>query len=792
MKTFSRRSFIKNTLGLASAGIAVPSLSWRSADALTSLQHAFPAGTQRTADVPIREAGVRMLNGSPVVVINGEPVYLACHHLRHYQPQMGARWPEDVKHAVREFAARGIHRFEAQVDLGWKGMDEFDPAGVGVSSPIDPMMTAIIEADPRAQVVLRIGAHNLLPEFLPAEFKAHYADELETDQTGKKYSVSFASDKGFEILTGVLTRLVRYAEAQPYAGHLAGYTIFLEFEGVPWGSAAEGAFTDYSPAMLAAWRAHLQARYQTDAALQAAWGDSASTFATATLPTPDEHLGGDARLIFHDPIKGRKARDYYALMDELTIRRHRQVARAVKAACNNKKLVGMIGGYVPDAGEPRSIASPTGFPELQLHKQHFSGPGCWSRAFEIPEIDFYLAPRDYLNTGIGGVCLPLHPPASLRLHGKVAWLEDDQRTYLHHGIFNPELRDARESIMAHRRNAAVLYTECAATDWMEQTQNWLIDPPLLNNLGQINSLLQESVKAPDFVPDAFCVLFDEESEGWTKPTIRLDEELFYHQRNAGWSYCGVPLRFHLLNDLALPGFPSYKFFILPNAYHWTADKEKLIARIKRDGNVLLWMYGAGYAGESTLDVRGMEHVTGIRIAAEPHPWEHRISITDFTHPIMRDLPGDCTFGTSRRYGPIFRVDDTAARILGRSFGFQMKRDAGFAVKTFGKGARGDGGKNLGAGDYASVYCEAPGLPAGLMRGMARYAGCHVYLESDDFLTVGKDIIMVHAAKPGPRVLSLPRRCDVVDWFSGKKMATATTRFNFTLDPAETRVFKVSP
>jgi hypothetical protein len=752
----------------------------------------FAVAQSTPADrVPITSARVVLRNGAPVFSINGESTYWACHYLRNYRVKMGARWPEGVRNAVRQFAARGIHRFELQVDLGWKGINEFDPAGVGIDDPIDPAMATIIEADPRAQVILRIGGYNLLPGNLPAEFKEKYAGEIETDQNGKKYSISFASDLGFEILSEQFAKLVRHAEAQAWAGHIAGYNIFLEFEGVPWGSVQEGAFTDYSPAMRAAWRKYLQQFYGSDAALQAAWGDSASTLATAPLPTPEEHLGGDARFIFHHPVRGRKAHDYYALMDDLIVRRHQQVARAVKQACSYRKLVGLMGGYAPGAGEPRSIISPVGFPELQLHKQHFSGAGAYSRLFAIPEIDFYFAPRDYLNTGIGGVCVPLHATASLRLHGKVAWLEDDQRTYLaQESSFNPRLQNVNETIMAHRRNAAMLYTETGATDWMEQVSNWLIDPPILDNLGQLNRLLQRSVYAADEVPDAICVLFDEESQEWTKPTTLLDEELFYRQRNEGWSYCGVPVRFHLLNDLALPNFPKYKFFILPNAYHWTPEKEKLISKVKRDGNVLLWLYGAGYVGEKELSVEAMQRTTGIRVKAEVHPWEHRISITNFTHPITRDLPADTTFGTSRHYGPIFRVDDPAARVLGRSFGYSMNRDAALAIKTFGKGARGDGRSTLGVGDYASIYCEAPNLPADLIRGIARYAGCHIYLDSNDFLVTGKDLLMVHSAKPGERTVHLPERSTVIEWPSGKILGRGVKQFKYKLKEPGTATFRV--
>lgn len=735
---------------------------------------------------PIRSAKVEVRGGEPVFVINGEPTYFACHYLRNYRPSLREKWADGVRDSVSRFAKRGIHRFEAQVDLGWRSTDTFEPTGTGMDVTADAVMSAILEADPAAQVIFRIGAHNLLPGHLPADFTKDHADEFEQDDKGNRYSISFGSDLGFEKLSAALKRLVRYTESRPWAGHVVGYTIFLEFEGVPWGSVTEGAFTDYSPAMLATWRQFLKARYASDAALREAWGDANVMLASAALPTPAEHLGGDARFMFHDPIKGRKTRDYYELMDELTIRRHQQTARAVKEACEHRKLVGMMGGYSQDAGEPRSIMSPTGFPEVMLHKQHFSGPGCWSRAFEIPEIDYFFAPRDYLNTGVNGVCIPLHMPASLRLHGKVTWLEDDQRTHLHGAAqFNPGLQNANESVMAHLRNAGLLYTETGATDWMEQVSNWLMDDAILDNLGRVSRVLDESVKPQqnfDAVPDAICVLFDEESQGRTKPVTLLDEELFWHQRNEGLAHCGVPVRFHLLSDLARPNFPKYKCFILPNAYHWTPEKEALLSKVKRDGNVILWIYGAGYVGERALSGEGMQAATGMKIVPDPGAWVHRISITDFTHPITRALDNDLIFGSTRHFGPTFRVDDPHARILGRSFAIGMNRQPALAIREFGRGARGNSDAGIrGPGDYASLYCEAPNLPSSLLREIARYAGSHVFLDTNDFLLAGKDLIMIHGAKPGTRLLHLPRRADVIDVMTGKTLASNAKKIRVTLD-----------
>ncbi len=723
----------------------------------------------------------------PVAAINGHPVFLACHYLRNYKWELQDDWPRGVMRSVRQFAARGIRRFELSVCNGWTDAG-FDPGAGAGCYPVDAALRAILAAEPHAHVLLRLG---VTP---PPEWLAQHPDERECDQLGSLYELSFASDTGFTAVAEALTRIVRHVETAPYGGRVIGYNIHLQFEGVPLGSMTEGAMTDYSPAMRRAFREYLRRSYGSDDALRAAWGVPDVDLATVEPPTPGEHLGESSADIFHHPVHGRKARDYYALMDELTVRRHRQVAGAVKDACAGLKLVGMMGGYTQAAGEPRSIASPTGFPELQLHKHHFSGPGSWGRLFEAPEIDFFFAPTDYRNTGMGGCCLILNMPASQRLHDKLSFMEDDQRTHLHRAPnWNPGLATAAESVAAHRRNAALLYTEADICNWMEQADNWLLDDAILDNLGELNRFLQTGVSFPSPTPDAICVLIDEDSQGWTKPTTRLDEVLFYHQRNGGLTYCGVPVRYHLLSDLAHDDFPDYKCYLLPNLYRATREKEAwLDNKVRRNGNLLIWLYGAGYVGEREFSTSTMHQLTGIRLGVHPYPWEHRIGITNWDHPITRDLPADLTFGTDRHYGPIFHVDDPNACILGRSFGFGMTRWPALAIKGFGRGARGGGSNAIpyGAGDYASVYCEAPNLPASLLRGLARYAGCHVYLDSDDVVIVGKDLVMIHAVKPGPRRLHLPREMDVSDALSGEPIVSRVREISLMITGPETRLFRL--
>ncbi len=53
----------------------------------------------------------------------------------------------------------------------------------------------------------------------------------------------------------------------------------------------------------------------------------------------------------------------------------------------------------------------------------------------------------------------------------------------------------------------------------------------------------------------------------------------------------------------------------------------------------------------------MEELTGIRFGLGEQPWGPLVHITDFDHPITRDLGRELSWGTNAKLAPIFHVDD---------------------------------------------------------------------------------------------------------------------------------------
>jgi hypothetical protein len=221
-------------------------------------------------------------------------------------------------------------------------------------------------------------------------------------------------------------------------------------------------------------------------------------------------------------------------------------------------------------------------------------------------------------------------------------------------------------------------------------------------------------------------------------------------------------------------------YIFLNCFYLNdAERKAIDEKVKRDGNVALWLFGAGIGNETGLSLENMTHLTGFQFASLDSIWELTCSIRNYQHPITQGLKADTAFGTDLRVGPIITVSDPEATVLGLLIFNQGKNEPGFAVKDFGKGARALGEREnfvFAAGDWSSVYSAAPNLPADLLRNIARYAGCHIYNEENDVIYASRHFICLHSAQGGRRTIHLPQKTNVWDVFSGEQISSSITSF----------------
>ena len=88
--------------------------------------------------------------------------------------------------------------------------------------------------------------------------------------------------------------------------------------------------------------------------------------------------------------------------------------------------------------------------------------------------------------------------------------------------------------------------------------------------------------------------------------------------------------------------------------------------------------------------------------------------------------------------------------------------------------------------WRSVYMAWPDIPAPVLRGIARYAGVHLYNEDGDVLYATPDLLSVHPVSGGPRTFTLPKPVEVVyDLFGEQVLARNTSAFSVDLPEAAT-------
>jgi hypothetical protein len=197
-------------------------------------------------------------------------------------------------------------------------------------------------------------------------------------------------------------------------------------------------------------------------------------------------------------------------------------------------------------------------------------------------------------------------------------------------------------------------------------------------------------------------------------------------------------------------------------------------QLRKDGHVALWIYAPGYL-EDGPSVDHMRDLTGFKFAMGKQPWGPLMHIADFAHPITKDLPHEFFWGTNNKLSPIFYLDDPAAHVLGQVVFSQGNCKPGMGVKAFP--------------GWTSIYVAAPNLPAPVLRGIAGFAGVHLYSHDGDVLYAARNLLSVHTVSGGERTFRLPRREEeVYDLFGRNRVARDTSEFRVTLPPASTALY----
>ncbi len=650
----------------------------------------------------------------------------------------------------------------------------------------------IIAHDPDA--VLFVRFYLIEPE----SWRTLHPKEYALTEDGAMTSApSLASDAYWDTATRYCTALVQYCESQPWSDRLVGYVNLLHSEGLQT-SVIEGWLYDHNPHMVQRWRAFLRAKYHTDEVLRAAYRTPGLTLDTIDVPT-DKLRGNTPQvaslLYWQGPEDNQPLRDYLELMRQLFHQRTRQLFAAMRAGTKRSRifLYDMFkqpmqgwncGDFFNDA-ESRRLADP----DLLAASGSMGVAGL----LDTPGFDGLMTPHDYQARGVGGVFEPEGIADSTVLRGKLFLCEMDQRTYADYSPKYGQARNLREYEAISWRNIATALTRGFSLYWMDLNSDWYRPAEIHRVIDRQVAVIKAAVEWPHATTPGIAIILDDSAVLETNGSGNYLNEAVMWQLKEGLARCGVPYRVYLLDDLALPNFPAHRVFYFPNLFKVDDARLALLRKtVLRNGNVVVWGPGSGISDGNTIGSQSAQRLTGFRFRYIPVNFSRRTMISNFEHPITRTLAADCVIGGPLSYGPLlFPLDGTP---LGLAWTKNGEIIPGLAVKTFGRGARGDAPDPgaLGAGDYASVFTSALPLPADIWRNLARYAGAHIYCNSNDVLLADSTLVALHSMQSGEKRILLPGKFNVFDVITDKAVATNTDAITFNLQAPETRIFRLAP
>ena len=748
-------------------------------------------------------------NGRPAVFIDGVP----------YPPMMATIRTIDKSEILfdREYfenlGKAGIKIYFLICDTVWLKPDAIEV--------FDREARALLEAVPDAYIVPRIGLHpnNEWIEANPDEC-VRYNDGssppvflfTESYQNDLPRFYSLCSEKWREDAGKALEESWKLIMELPYADRIIG--CFLAAGGtsewyyipqnVLWD---KGICLDHSPAFRREFSSYLRDMYGTDENLQKHWKNPDATIDNPPIPEIDKHYycelcdaeaakprdvmrsnaeppppygNGTNVGSFADLDKNPDVYDFYRAWHIGTAKSVLHFAKIIKNATPDK----LVGAFYGAQGCVNFLRSSTN--------------GATRMILESDCVDFLANPGVYENREPGGFTGQRVIQDTFALYNKIYIVEDDARTSMENRYFRDKYRiyDMTDTVNVLKREFGRNICDDVHAWWFDQILGGrrYRDPEVYKLFTKQQEIAKEAYSLDRTKKSEIAFIFDEESMQAT--SFQTTRDLVEMLRNYEIARVGAPVDQYYHNDMANPNMPSYKLYVFVNTLV-ISDEERAVIheKLRRDNAVALWLYAPGFINpkaDKKMSVEHMKALTGIDTAmlAERHDAVFRWNGEE--HPISAPLDKRAFYGRFDRERsvanyviappvvyyptylyPVFYSCDENAKNLAY---FLNNGLPAVTVKD--------------CGGFTSIMYGSKSIKCDVLREAARFAGVHIWYESDDVSYIGANYVTFHASSTGKKTLKLPEKATVFEVYEGKCYGENVTEFSFDAYLGETKMFRL--
>ena len=239
------------------------------------------------------------------------------------------------------------------------------------------------------------------------------------------------------------------------------------------------------------------------------------------------------------------------------------------------------------------------------------GQADYLRVYDLPELDFILAPASYSERGMGGGTGSQVAVEALHVRGKRMFNSSDHRTYTSHNNRPYDRwvmvwKDDAEVTAGMRREFAMNFISGACTWWFDMMGGWW-DSAAAMTVIKRGKAIWDKYAAEDPAPvRETLVLFQPHN------TELLNK---YHPAVAGFfnkvrfaaNHAARPVGYGVLDDLDKMDVRNVRVFLIPQPFRFTEREEKLLRdHVFKPGNTVIWLYAPG-----VIDVSGKWDESGV-------------------------------------------------------------------------------------------------------------------------------------------------------------------------------------
>jgi hypothetical protein len=410
---------------------------------------------------------------------------------------------------------------------------------------------------------------------------------------------------------------------------------------------------------------------------------------------------------------------------------------------------------------------------------------------EAPGLKFAAGILTYHNRSVGGVSACTSTAwDSARIRGKMMLQENDM-------CFAYEKKIANIASIMRREFANCFLIEHNATWYfdMGHTGPWFDEPELLDEMAQETHVGNVALGLERKDASETLVVIDQNSLkyfGVTTEKLKPGENPPESCRNFTANYCtyaiesigrmGAPKDTILKKDLPVKN--GYKLYIFPTLFHCGDGEVERVRELAENGAVCLLMGPTGLVDDQSASLENMERLLGVKVKVDaPQPIIATMvqsSNTIGSSFTGRELVGGGSYNPKALNATTwyrFYADDSIAQpgvdVLAR---YSDGKPA-MVVKKVGKGA--------------IVYSAVPITNPYVYKSIAKYAGVHVYTDTDDAFYANGDFVMIHTKDAGTKKITLRKKAtEIREVFTGEVVGYNASEFEVNLPGQQTFVYYV--